>query len=212
MEKKTEISLELNKYVLVGHPFSRENRTNNILLKCNPGVWSGFIVFDENGFSSLSLVSSREKLNWEEKRYVRKTYEFLVCQNECADKFKEDKDSFNAIISSSRVNRSNPEYKSFYEYTRDVLNDPLQDLDSLESLSPDLAKKYFKYINEYEATESSKETILIPYYYTFKGGISIVRDEQTTFEVKLGYNSQGILKGLAISIATDQEAVDKQYN
>ena len=45
-------------------------------------------------------------------------------------------------------------------------------------------------MNMYEEAEISNKTILIPYYYCFPNGISLVSEEKSKFKVNLGFTEE----------------------
>lgn len=122
----------------------------------------------------------------EEKRYVRGTKCCFIGDFEKILEIKNDTSVYSDLCNKATVRVANPDYLDFDVYTKRILNDPLSSLDQLESLSPELAKKYMEYGIKYDKDKKYSDKLIVKSYFaSCDSGVLILTDDFVDVNLEL---------------------------
>ena len=153
MEMKYNGSIELQNMIYLGHPLAEKLYLTNFLVKCFSGKWNIFIREESDEVKEVHILSCgfNKDLDFDfsDKRQIKNSPAVLLTTKDIFEGLTE-MDMTN-LVSSCKKYRSNKNFLPFEEYTDKVLNDRLAPLETLETMDTELALKYVRYRDRYDA-------------------------------------------------------------
>ena len=184
-----QVTIQKNNYgnLYFGHPFSKETYTNSCQLKTPSAVWEIELdgIYSGNKVELISgdpIVSDYET----ELRIIRGTKSCFIGDYVHVLEMQNDVSLYHKLVSKATVHINNPEYLDFETFTRQVLNDPLSNVENLKSITPEQAKKYMEYAVLYDKDERhSNKLINKAYFASTEFGVLILSEQFVDFNFEM---------------------------
>lgn len=123
-----------------------------MILKAHAGEWHLSVEKEDDLFKEIILICDgyvEEDIDFSEKRVIKDTNSIMFIDY---DRYEGLNDTvLEGLIDSCKKYRDNPDFLSFEDYTEKVLNDRLESLDDVKTIDKDLAFKYVRYRDKYDA-------------------------------------------------------------
>ncbi len=193
--------LKIGKKVYLGHPQAEKLYQVNMILKAHEGEWELSVEKDDDLFKEVMLICSgynEEEIDFSEKRVIKDTKSIMFVDYDRYEGLSEA--SLEGLIEACKKFRDNPDFLSFEDYTEKVLNDRLESLDDIQTIDKELAFKYVRYRDKYDADKKYSDT-KAPYWVdmTRTDMYLFATEGPHKYNIYLGYQS-GEFVGLKIQL------------
>ena len=147
-----------------------------------------------------------------EHRTIRGTKAMFIGDYEKVLEMESDREVFYEMKSNAMIRVDNPEYLDFEVYTRRILKDPLKNIFEVNTIKPELAKKYMEYAIKYDKdTKYSNKLIIKPYFTTSDAGILILTEDFMDFNLELSVDPENGVVGAKCWISENTSKYTGQY-